>query len=176
MATSRLGRLIILASGLAALPLAGQERTGPSGFPPAPVVAGTPSERGQSYGKQFREPIREFLDKEIYTAFVGKPSTKEQLLGYAAACGKVVRDECPTIAAEFQGIAEGSGLTFDEIVLINLHEELYHRTPLPAQGHCTAVAVAPPDTGNGHALAKPGTGCRASRASRASSNGAAPKA
>jgi hypothetical protein len=77
-------------------------------FPPAPVIAGTPGERGQSYGKQFREPIREFLDKEIYTAFIGKPSTKEQMLAYAAACGKVLRDECPTIAAEFQGIAEGS--------------------------------------------------------------------
>jgi hypothetical protein len=39
-------------------------------------------------------------------------------------------------------------VTFDEIMLINLHEEFYHRTGVPKHGHCTAVAVAPPDTGN----------------------------
>src|SRR5262249_21494493 len=90
------------------------------------------------------------LRKEIDAAFVGRPSTKAQMLRYAAACGQVVRAECPLIAEEFQGIAEGAGLTFEEVVLINLHEELSHRTDLPQHGHCTAVAVGPPDTGNGH--------------------------
>src|SRR5262245_23022199 len=119
-------------------------------FPPASIVEGKPKDRGHAYGSRFREAIRDFLKKEIDTAFIGKPSTKEQMLQYAAACGKVVRIECPMIADEFQGIAEGAGLAFDEIVLINLHEEFYHRTDLPKHGHCTAVAVAAPDTGNGH--------------------------
>jgi len=118
-------------------------------FPAAPVFAGKPKERGHAYGKEFAAAIREFLDREIYAAFVGKPASKDDMLRYAAACGKVVRDECPELAAEFQGVADGAGLTFDEIVLINLHEELYHRTELK-HGHCTAVAVAPPNTGNKH--------------------------
>jgi isopenicillin-N N-acyltransferase-like protein len=119
-------------------------------FGPAGVLEGKPKERGQAYGKQFRDAIRAFLQKEIYEAFVGKPSTKEQMLAYGAACAKVVRAECPMVAEEFQGIAGGAGLTFDEIVLINLHEEFYHRTELPKHGHCTAVAVGPPDTADKH--------------------------
>lgn len=119
-------------------------------FPEASVVEGTPKERGQAYGKQYREAIQEFFQQEILTAFAGKPSSKEQMLQYAASCAKVVQTECPLVAEEFQGIADGAGLTFDEIVLINLHEELYHRTELPKHGHCTAVAIAPPSTGNKH--------------------------
>jgi isopenicillin-N N-acyltransferase-like protein len=119
-------------------------------FPEAIVVAGKPAERGREYGKRFREAIHDFLNTEIYAAFVGRPATKEQMLGYAAACGKLVRNELPMIVEEFQGIADGAQLTFDEVMLINLHEELYHRTQLPGHGHCTAIAVAAPDTGNGH--------------------------
>jgi hypothetical protein len=120
-------------------------------FAPATVLEGKPRDRGHAYGAQFRDAIRDFLAKEIDAAFTGKPSTKEQLLRYAAACGNVVRAECPLVADEFQGIADGAGLTFDEVVLINLHEELYHRTDLPKHGHCTAVAVGPTETGNKHA-------------------------
>jgi isopenicillin-N N-acyltransferase-like protein len=114
------------------------------------VSDGKAKERGQAYGKRFREAIRDFLEKEIDRAFAGGPATKEQMLAYAAACAKVVRGECPLVAAEFEGIAEGAGLTFDEIVLINLHEEFYHRSELPKHGHCTAVAVGPPDTADKH--------------------------
>jgi hypothetical protein len=119
-------------------------------FVPAIVVEGKPRDRGHAYGKQFREAIRDFLHTEIDAAFVGRPFTKEQMLHFASACGEVVRAECPLVAEEFQGIAEGAGLTFEEVVLINLHEEFFHRTDLPKHGHCTAVAVAPPDTGNTH--------------------------
>jgi hypothetical protein len=120
------------------------------GFGPASVFEGKPKERGRAYGKQYRDAIRAFLEKEIYQAFVGKPSTKEQIFVYAAACAKMVRAECPMVTEEFEGIAEGAGLAFDEIVLINLHEEFYHRTELPKHGHCTAVAVGPPDTADKH--------------------------
>jgi hypothetical protein len=119
-------------------------------FAPAGILEGSPKERGQAYGKQQRVAIRDFLEKEVYAAFAGKPATKQQMLQYASSCAKVVRAECPLVAEEFQGVAQGAGLSFDEIVLINLHEELYHRTELPQHGHCTAVAVGPPDTGNKH--------------------------
>ena len=119
-------------------------------FTPATVVDGTPRDRGRAYGKQFRDAVHDFLHKEIFAAFVDRPATKAQMLKYASACAQVVRKECPMVAEEFQGIADGSGLTFDEIVLINLHEEFQHRPNLAKHSHCTAVAVAPPDTGNQH--------------------------
>jgi hypothetical protein len=117
--------------------------------PAAVVIAGTPKERGVAYGQQFRDGIRKFLDQEIYGAFIQKPSPKPEMLRYAAACGGVIAQECPEIHAELLGIAEGAGLGFDEVVLITLHEELYHRGVLPKVPHCTAVAVGPPDTADG---------------------------
>ena len=122
-------------------------------FGPAVVLAGAPRERGAAYGRQFAPGIRKFLDAEIHGAFVGKPASREQMLQYAAACGRVMREACPVVAEEFEGIAAGAGLAFDEVVLINLHEELYHRGDLPKSGHCTAIAVGPPVTagaGEGH--------------------------
>src|SRR5688572_9621191 len=117
--------------------------------PPLKVIVGTPKERGLAYGKAYRDDIRRFLDKEIYAAFTLKPNPKDEMLRYAAACRGVIRDVCPEIADEIAGVAEGSGLTADEVVLITLHEELYHRGALPKVPHCTAVAVGPPDTADG---------------------------
>lgn len=140
----------LLAALLAACSAQALPQSKDDGFPTAHLISGKPKDRGRSYGMQFRDTIRDFLANEIYAAFVGKPSSKTEMLRYAAACGNVVRDECPLIAEELEGIADGAGLTFEDVVLINLHEELYHRTDLPMHGHCTAVAVAPPDTGDTH--------------------------
>jgi hypothetical protein len=150
LALGRLFVAVLLTSSFSAQAPAQPETDAVREFAPASVFEGKARDRGHAYGKQFRDAIRDFLQTEVDAAFIGQPSTKEQMLRYASACGKVVRDECPLIAEEFQGIADGAGLTFDEIVLINLHEEFYHRTDLPKHGHCTAVAVGPPDTGDGH--------------------------
>src|SRR5262249_20731530 len=55
---------------------------------PVTVIAGKPRERGRQYGRRFQDGIRAFLDKEIYQAFVQKPSPKEEMLHYAGACAK----------------------------------------------------------------------------------------
>lgn len=49
-------------------------------------------------------------------------------------------------------MAEGAGLSLNELVLLTLHEELYHRGVLPMIEHCTAVAVGPPATADGSTL------------------------
>ena len=51
-------------------------------------------------------------------------------------------------AAPLEGMAEGSGLEFEEVVLIALNEELYHLGMVPPIGHCTVLAAGPPDTGD----------------------------
>ena len=113
------------------------------------AISGNARERGRQYGQHFSDGIHEFLGREIYTAFDGQPSKKEDLLRYAGACAKVIRTECPVIADELEGMAEGSGLRLEEHVLLTLHEELYHRGVLPPVPHCTAVAVGKPETRNG---------------------------
>lgn len=114
------------------------------------TISGKPRERGRTYGKQFAEGIETFLDREIYTAFTDRPSSREQMLRYAGACLKEVQAFSPPLAEEVEGIAEGAGKRAEELVLMSLHEELYHRSPLPMPGHCTAVAAGPPDTADGH--------------------------
>ena len=139
-------RIVLLVAGVSAAVVPAGPAAPVAEVPAAVVISGTPKERGSAYGKQFRDGIRKFLDQEIYGAFIQKPSPKPEMLKYAAACGEVIREECPEIHTELTGIAEGSGLGFDEVVLITLHEELYHRGVLPKVPHCTAVAVGPLET------------------------------
>jgi hypothetical protein len=119
-------------------------------IPALTVISGKPRERGRMYGSRFKDGIHGFLDREIYRAFTDQPSRKEEMLRYAAACAKEVRRYTPAIHDELEGMAEGTGLNLDEMLLITLHEELYHRGVLPKIDHCTAIAVGPPDTGDGN--------------------------
>ena len=114
------------------------------------VISGTPLERGRQYGRAFQQPIREFLDREILAPFAKDAAQREKLLGYAAACAKAVAAFSPEIADELAGTAEGAQLRLEEVVLITLHEELYHRGVIPAAAHCTAMAIGPPDTDDGN--------------------------
>jgi hypothetical protein len=147
LTTSRrdfLRRTVAGAAGLALPAAVACAAPTPEPFGAKRVIAGKPRERGVAYGKLFKDGIARFLDKEIYT-FVGKPASKDDMLRYADACGKVVKEVCPVVYEELGGASEGSGLKFEELVLITLHEELYHRGALPKVPHCTAVGVAPPD-------------------------------
>jgi hypothetical protein len=114
------------------------------------VISGSPRERGRMYGETFKKEIQAFLNAEIYQAFNNKPATREDMRRYAAACAKEIKSYSPVIYQELEGIAEGTGLSLDEVTLITLHEELYHRGALPKVEHCTAVAMGPPDTADGH--------------------------
>jgi isopenicillin-N N-acyltransferase like protein len=113
------------------------------------VIAGKPRERGRLYGGKFKDSMHTFLEKEIYGTFTGKPSSRAEMLRYADRCSRAIKDYAPLIMDEMEGMAEGAGLRLEEIVLLNLHEELYHRSPLPPPEHCTAIAAGPPDTHDG---------------------------
>jgi isopenicillin-N N-acyltransferase-like protein len=113
------------------------------------VISGKPRERGRLYGKRFSEPIREWLDREVYQSFAKEPARREELFRYAAACTPFIKSYSPEILDEMEGMAEGSGLKLEEHLLITLHEELYHKGALRLEGHCKAVASGPPDTADG---------------------------
>jgi isopenicillin-N N-acyltransferase-like protein len=140
------------AAGLGHAPRAGAAGKDP---PKAPdhtltVIAGKPRERGREYGRKFKEPIRSFLQKEIFDKFTTPSASRDDLLRYAGACGKAVKDYSPLVHDELEGIAEGTGLSLDEVVLITLHEEAGKKGILPKVEHCTALAAGPPDTSDGN--------------------------
>src|SRR5262245_48095455 len=98
---------------------AAERKAGADGSIPAvTLISGKPRERGRLYGSRFKDAIQGFLDREIYQAFTAKPSPKDDLLRYAAACGREVRRYTPIIHDELEGMAEGTGLDFNEILLI----------------------------------------------------------
>jgi hypothetical protein len=121
-------------------------------FPELETFTGKPRERGRAYGNWHRDAIHSFLDKELYSAFISGTASKEELLRYAGGCARAVREYSAPLGDELEGIAEGAELDVEEILLITLHEELYHRGALPKVPHCTAVAVGPPNTKNGETL------------------------
>ncbi len=148
----------VACGGCAALGLGrawGADRPPLSQRPQAPdhslvVISGTARERGRAYGRRFAAEIAQFLEKEILAAFASPKAKPDQMLRYAAACLGPIRRLSPVIAEEMEGMAEGSGRRLEEIVLISLHEEMWHRGELPGVDHCTATAVGPPATSDGN--------------------------
>src|SRR5262245_232732 len=114
------------------------------------VIAGKPRERGHQYGQKFKQPIQSFFRAQVLDAFVGKAPTREEAFRYAGACAKAVKEYSPVVHEEMEGIAAGSGLTLEEVLLLSLHEELYHKGVLPSVPKCTALAAGPPDTNDGN--------------------------
>jgi hypothetical protein len=127
-------------------PAADQEPAKAPDFP-LTVIAGKPRERGKRYGQTFKEAIHAFLDREIVRHF--QRESREAKLRYAGACATAIKAYSPTILEELEGMAEGTGLRLEEVILITLHEELYHGGTLPAVDHCTVFGAGPPDTTDG---------------------------
>jgi hypothetical protein len=131
------------AAGFGAAARAGDEPSRTAEFS-LTEITGKPRERGRQYGAKFKDATAAFLDREIYRTFAAGPRpTRDDLLRYAAACAKEVKAFSPLVHDELEGMAEGSGLRLEELVLVTLHEELWHRGDLPKVEHCTAVAVGP---------------------------------
>src|SRR3712207_6524766 len=84
-------------------------------------LSGKPRERGKRYGQEFRAPIHAFLEREIYGSFTGAYS-RDAMLRYAGECAAAIRKYSPPIHEELEGMAEGSGLRLEDLVLITLHE------------------------------------------------------
>lgn len=112
-------------------------------------IAGSPRERGRAYGTQFQGGIRAFLEHEIWRGYEGRPNPRERLLRFAGACGKAIERFSPEIHDELEGMAEGSGLSLEELVLVTNHEELWHQGLVPASDHCTVFGATRPDTVEG---------------------------
>ena len=139
----------------------------PPAPPPPPfeltVIRGNARERGRAYGGRFKDAIAGFFDCEIFRAFTGNPSSREDMLRYAAACAARIKAFAPEVMDELEGMAEGAGLRLEHVVLLTLHEELFHRGVLPTsdaagaragkprEGHCTVLAAGPPATADGDA-------------------------
>jgi hypothetical protein len=100
------------------------------------VISGKPRERGRQYGEKFKDAIHAFLDKEI-VKIRAPTASRYELLRYAGQCTKAIQKYSPVIVEELEGMAEGSGLQLEELVLLTLHEEVagHKKGQLPVVTH-----------------------------------------
>ncbi|KAF9772712.1 hypothetical protein IL306_009567 [Fusarium sp. DS 682] len=126
------------------------------------VVSGTPYERGLSHGRQVADKVRANIE---YYKLPGKLphwsiSSKIIETVYLPAFEKFY----PTGLEEIRGIADGAGVTIEEVVMLNARYDLGRcmyrlqdggKTPQELNGHdeCTSGFFPPEAVASGHALA-----------------------
>jgi isopenicillin-N N-acyltransferase-like protein len=114
-------------------------------------VAGAPYAMGVQHGQAFRAEIARSL------AIVGGllPVPLETAQAYARQSIPYCQAQAPELMEEVQGIADGAGLTFEEIFTLNASLDLLG-SPLSAQAYvtpdCWAAACAGSATAGGHPL------------------------
>jgi isopenicillin-N N-acyltransferase-like protein len=120
---------------------------------PRVQVSGGAFERGRQYGTQAAERVRRSV--EIYRA------TFEQLAGWdwtqviqhAATYTPAIAAYRPHFLDEMRGIAAGAGLSFEDILALNLRTEIMFPPVVRAAAEgCTALVALPEATAEGHTL------------------------
>lgn len=122
-------------------------------------ISGGARERGRQYGEAAAAQIAHSIS--FYESFFG------DLLGYSwgTMCDRAMRwdricaEAAPELMDELRGVAEGSGRTLGELLLLNLRGEVTYDRNFDGLTHpavdelpdgCTSFAALPSATGNSH--------------------------
>lgn len=131
-------------------------------FLPLVEVHGTPYERGRQHGEQAARRVRRSAD--IYARALnefGFPASRlDQLIGEFR---RQIAEFEPAYLDEMQGVADGAGVRFDEVLMINARTEIVTQArlsraaradgPQPdADDACTSAAVLPARSASGNLL------------------------
>ena len=122
-------------------------------------VAGGPRERGRAYGEQARERIGISISayEEVFLAYAGWDwaQVRREAERYRAPIAAFD----PRYIEEMLGIAEGAGVDLEDVLSINVRTEVMFAAKARAaaaasarQGECSAFAVLPEMSTNGHTL------------------------
>ena len=116
-------------------------------------VEGDPRERGRQYGEQARE--RTARSRDAYEEVFGHYAswTWSKVTGEATRYAPAIRAFRPEYLDEMHGMAQGSGLRFEDILALNVRSEVMFAAkarqalsgPFPGAGECTAFAALPDD-------------------------------
>jgi isopenicillin-N N-acyltransferase-like protein len=116
-------------------------------------ISGAPRERGRQYGEQAREQIERSIAwySEQFSATASL--SWDVILENARRWEPLVEAYLPEALPEMQGIAEGSGFRYEEILALNGRGELSAGNPFiddSAEG-CSSYSILPEAAGDGHA-------------------------
>ncbi|HEX5414845.1 MAG TPA: C45 family peptidase [Chloroflexota bacterium] len=120
---------------------------------PLVTVSGSPYERGCQHGEALRREIGRNL--EVYFArFALEGLKRAEVLRFAEDSLIAIAAQSPAYFAGLQGIAEAAGRSLELIAALNLRYEILYYAygqSVRADG-CTAFAVPPSRSANGHLL------------------------
>ena len=104
------------------------------------VTPGSAFEMGRQYGFQAAEKIRNGLAD--YRTLFAQTSTMswQEICEYALSFTPIVKGLYPELTDEVRGIAEGAGVDFAEVMVLNTRYEI---TKFPRPHECTSFAVLP---------------------------------
>lgn len=113
------------------------------------VKADTPYERGVQYGEQAKDKIIKGI--EGYKNIFDETSVKswEQIQEYADTYISLIEKNMPEILLEAKGIADGAGVSFRDIMVLNCRYEI---TKFPIMKECTTCAVLPEASAGGKTI------------------------
>ncbi|HXQ93204.1 MAG TPA: C45 family peptidase [Nitrososphaerales archaeon] len=109
-------------------------------------VSGSASERGYKYGSYHAALVKRLINShyDFYNTYLN--TSKDEALRWASKYVAPTRNYSEEIAKELEGVAEGSGLKLDEIMLIAAFNEVFY--PKLAKA-CTSFAVRNGATSDG---------------------------
>lgn len=120
------------------------------------TLTGTPYERGYYYGEVCRDEIHISVKNYKELFWFRKQLSWERALVLAREYLPAIRELDESYIEEMQGIADGAGLAFDEVLAINARTELLHTSVAVAaeeDQECTAFSAVPPATKDNVVLA-----------------------
>ena len=103
-------------------------------------VAGTPLAMGRRIGEAAREEIRGFTAIALERVNQTVPISREKALGVARASFPYVEHYAPHMLEELHGMAEGSGVAVEELMLLQVRNQFLAEM----DSGCTSFAVAAP--------------------------------
>jgi len=104
---------------------------------------GSPYECGKQYGDSVSNLIRKNV--EIYSDLYFHVSgiTKDEAIKYSLRYKSAIEEYCPSIIEEIQGISDGAGVSFGEIMMLNVRTELLALRN-KAIRECTSISITTP--------------------------------
>ena len=117
-------------------------------------LSGTPYEQGVQHGCELREHIAHNI-QVYFERFEGQGGiSRQEVVARSAKYGEAIAIQNPDYFASLRGVADGSGFSLDHLLALNVrYEILYYQLSAKAMADgCTAFAVLPAASANGHLL------------------------
>jgi len=117
---------------------------------PVVEVEGSPYKCGEQHGSEVKDKIQSNIDFYLDLWSRTRGLSRREILERARELQASISDYSPDLLEEMRGVAEGAGVTLDEVVAINGRYELVWY--VGGQGGCTSIAALPEATEDGSTL------------------------